>query len=208
MQKKQSPLRKSQRIYVPFKRLIGIVGAFIGIPFCAVLFWWWIIPVNAIITKGHPFFTQLRVGKNQKEFWIIKFRSMKLEAAEIAPSDMTPEVQASMDTKFGKFLRKTSLDETPQLLNIFIGQMAFIGPRPGAAHNEEELIKLRKMYTPSAFDVKPGLSGYAQTRMNREHDPEGKAYYDSIYVQKMSLWFDIKVFVYTILKIFGAVKGR
>ena len=86
--------------------------------------------------------------------------------------------------------------------------MAFIGPRPGAAHNEEELIKLRKMYTPSAFDVKPGLSGYAQTRMNREHDPEGKAYFDHIYVEKMSLWFDIKVFIYTILKIFGAVKGR
>ena len=208
MEKKQSPLRKSQRIYLPFKRFIGIVGAFVGIHFCAILFWWWIILINLFVTKGHPFFTQLRVGKNQKVFRIIKFRSMKLEAAEIAPSDMTPEVQASMDTKFGKFLRKTSLDETPQLLNIFVGHMAFIGPRPGAAHNEEELIRLRNMYTPNAFDVRPGLSGYAQTRMNREHDPEGKAYYDHIYVEKMSFWFDTKVFIYTILKVFGAAKGR
>ena len=73
-----------------------------------------------------------------------------------------------MDTKFGKFLRKTSLDETPQLFNILLGQMAFIGPRPGSAHNEEHLRECREKFTPNAYDVKPGISGYAQVKMKRE----------------------------------------
>lgn len=202
-------LRTSQRIYLPFKRLIGILGSFVGIILFVFLVWWWLIIINTIVTKGHPFFVQKRLGKNKKVFRLIKFRSMKTSAnPNLAPSDMTKETQANMDTKFGKFLRKTSLDETPQLLNIFIGQMAFIGPRPGAAVNEEELVKAREAYTPNAFDVKPGLSGYAQTRMNREHNPVEKANYDHEYVKRMSFWFDFKIFGYTILKVFGAVKGR
>ncbi len=133
---------------------------------------------------------------------------MKLSAKEIAPSDMTEEYQKSLETGFGRFLRRTSIDETPQLLNILFGQMAFIGPRPGAAHNEEVLIEEREKYTPNAYDVKPGFSGYAQTRMHREHDPVQKAYFDHFYVTKMSFWFDLKIFVYTVLQIFGVVKGR
>lgn len=201
-------LRTSQKIYLPFKRLIDIFGSIIGIILCLPLLWWWVFLINLFVTKGHPFFVQKRVGKHKKIFGIIKFRSMKLSAKEIAPSDMTPEYQASLDTKFGKFLRKSSIDETPQLINILIGQMSFIGPRPGAAHNEEELIVLRESYTPNAFDVKPGLSGYAQTRMNREHDPKQKAWCDHYYVKRMSFWLDVKIFFYTILKVFGAVKGR
>jgi len=126
----------------------------------------------------------------------------------LAPSDMDESKQAQMETKFGKFLRITSLDETPQLFNIFLGHMAFIGPRPGSAHNEEFLRECRLKYTPNAFDVKPGISGYAQIKMKREHDPEFKAHWDSRYVERMSLWFDVGVFFYTILKIMGAVKGR
>lgn len=202
-------LRKSQKVYLILKRFIDICGSIVGILFCIVLFWWWIIPINAIVTKGHPFFIHRRLGKNKKIFPLIKFRSMKIDAnPNLAPSDMNIKKQNSMETGFGKFLRKSSLDETPQLLNILAGQMAFIGPRPGAAINEEELVKYREEYKPSAFLVKPGLSGYAQTRMNRAHDPKQKAFYDSVYVKKMNLWFDIKIFVYTVLKIFGAVKGR
>lgn len=202
-------MRTSQKIYLPFKRLIGLFGSIIGIVFCFVLLWWWVIPVNAIVTKGHPFFIQERYGKHEKVFKMIKFRSMKLSAdPNLAPSDMSVETQKSMDTGFGKFLRKTSIDETPQLLNIFVGQMAFIGPRPGSAHNEEFLRECRKNTTPSAYDVKPGISGYAQIKMKREHDPEFKAKWDSEYVKRMSLWFDTKVFIYTFLKVFGAVKGR
>ncbi|MCR4562894.1 MAG: sugar transferase [Bacilli bacterium] len=202
-------MRTSQKLYLPLKRLIGIFGSLVGIIVCFALLWWWVLPINAIVTKGHPFFVQGRYGKNKKVFKMIKFRSMKMEAdPNLAPSDMDASKQASMDTGFGKFLRKTSIDETPQLLNIFIGQMAFIGPRPGSAHNEEFLVECRERYTPNAYDVKPGISGYAQTAMGREHDPEEKAKYDHEYVTKMSLWFDIKIFVYTVLKLFGAVKGR
>lgn len=202
-------MKTSQRIYLPFKRLIGILGSFVGIVVCFVFLWWWVIPVNAIATRGHPFFVQERYGKNKKIFKMIKLRSMKMDAdPNLAPSDMGEKKQKSMETKFGVFLRKTSIDETPQLLNIFVGQMAFIGPRPGSAHNEEFLRECREKYTPSAFDVKPGISGYAQIKMKREHDPEFKAEWDSKYVERMSLWFDIGIFGYTILKIFGAVKGR
>lgn len=202
-------MKTSQKIYLPFKRLIGIFGSIIGIIVCFVFLWWWVIPVNAIVTKGHPFFVQERYGKHQKIFKMIKFRSMKLCVnPNLAPSDMNKETQKSMYTSFGKFLRKSSIDETPQLLNIFIGQMAFIGPRPGSAHNEEYLRECRLGYTPNAFDVKPGISGYAQIKMKRDHNPEFKAEWDHKYVVRMSFWFDIKLFVYTFLKVFGAVKGR
>ena len=177
-------MKTSQKIYLPFKRLIGIFGSFVGIILCFLLLWWWVLPINAIVTKGHPFFVHERVGKHKKVFKMIKFRSMRLDAnPNLAPSNMSENKQLSMETGFGKFLRKTSIDETPQFLNILLGQMAFIGPRPGAAHNEDELIRLRESYTPNAYDVKPGLSGYAQTRMNREHNPEQKAYYDILAVR-------------------------
>ena len=202
-------MKTRQKLYLPFKRLIGIVGSLIGIVFCLVLFWWWIFPINLIVTKGHPIFIQERYGKNKKIFKLIKFRSMKANAnPNLAPSEMTDEMRNEMDTKFGLFLRKTSLDETLQLFNILFGQMAFIGPRPGSAHNEEFLKECREKYTPNAFNVKPGISGYAQIKMKREHDPEFKAYWDHRYVERMSLFFDVGIFVYTILKLFGAVKGR
>ena len=202
-------MSKAQKLYLPLKRLIGIVGSLIGIIFCSTLFWWWILPINLIFTKGHPIFIQERYGKNKKVFKLIKFRSMKANAnPNLAPSEMTDEMRNEMDTKFGLFLRKTSLDETLQLFNILFGQMAFIGPRPGSAHNEEFLKECREKYTPNAFDVKPGISGYAQIKMKREHDPEFKAYWDHRYVERMSLFFDVGIFIYTILKLFGAVKGR
>lgn len=85
--------------------------------------------------------------------------------------------------------------------------MAFICPRPGAAHNEEELIKLREQYKPNAFDAKPGLGGWAQLKNNRAHDPEIKAQLDYEYVKNISLWLDIKIFVLTVLHLFGSGKG-
>ena len=202
-------MKKSQKVYLPFKRLIGIFGSLVGIIVCFVFLWWWVIPVNAIVTKGHPFFVQERLGKNKKAFKLIKFRSMKLAAnPNLAPSDMDANKQLSMETGFGKFLRKSSIDETVQLLNIFIGNMAFIGPKPGAAKNEEELIKAREKYTPNAYDVKPGLSGLAQVKMHREHDPKLKAKFDHEYVTSFSLWLDTKLFIFTILRLFGVGKGR
>lgn len=198
-----------QKIYLPFKRIIGIFGSLIGILVCFVFLWWWVIPINVIVTKGHPFFVQKRLGKNKKIFNLIKFRSMRIDAnPNLAPSDMDESRQQSMETGFGKFLRTSSIDETLQLLNIFIGNMAFIGPRPGAAVNEEELIAAREKYNPNAYAVKPGLSGLAQVVMHREHNPEFKAKYDHEYVAKISFFLDVKLFFMTILRIFGAAKGK
>ncbi len=197
-----------QKVYLVIKRFIAIIGSIAGLFFCLGLFWWWIFIVNLIITKGHPIFVQKRIGKNKKVFKLLKFRSMELDSnPNLAPSDMEVE-DNTKNTKFGSFLRKTSLDETLQLFNILIGQMSFIGPRPGNAVKEEHLIECREKYTPNAYVVKPGLTGLAQVRMKRGHNPEKKAYFDHEYVKNLSLWLDIKIFVLTILKLFGAIKGE
>ncbi len=198
-------MKKSQKIYLPFKRFISIVGSLIGILFCGLLLWWWVIPINAIVTKGHPFFARHRIGKNGKPFRCLKFRSMKIDA----DPHMTSRDAKTKDstTKFGKFLRKTSIDETLQLFNIFIGQMAFIGPRPLIDVNED-VITINKRKENGSIVLRPGLSGYAQIHKRGDLDPEMKAMYDGIYLEHFCLWWDIKIFVYTILKVFGAAKGR
>lgn len=195
-------MKTRQRIYLPFKRLIDIIGALIGIIFCFSLLWWWIFILNLFETKGHPIFCQGRYGKNRKIFKMFKFRSMKIDAnPNLAPSNMEKDYQNSLETRFGRFLRKTSLDETLQLFNILFGQMAFIGPRPGSSINEEELVKLRLQYAPNAFDVKPGLSGLAQIKMRRDHNPETKARLDHEYVKHLSLVLDLKIFIKTIISV-------
>ena len=199
-------MKTHQKIYLPFKRLIGIFGSLVGIIVCFVLLWWWVIPVNAIVTKGHPFFSRHRIGKNGKAFRCFKFRSMK--------NDTDPHL-SSLDkgvcdnlTGFGKFLRATSIDETLQLFNILFGQMAFIGPRPLIDVNEtdRETIELRKQN--GSIVLRPGLTGFAQIHKRGNLNPVTKAEYDKMYLDGMSLWFDIKIFVFTVLKIFGAAKGR
>ena len=201
-------MKRRQKFYLVIKTIIDVLGALIGILVCLPLIYWWVFIINLIATKGHPIYIQRRIGKHKKEFGIIKFRSMKVDAPEVAPSDIDENTQKNMETGFGRFLRKTSLDETPQLFNILIGQMAFIGPRPGAAHNEEELIRIRESYTPNAFDVKPGLGGWAQLKSGRDHDPEIKAKLDHEYVAKVSLLMDIKIFILTVVSLFGKGKGK
>ena len=198
-------MKTSQKIYLPFKRLIGIFGSFVGIIVCFALLWWWVIPVNAIVTKGHPFFARHRIGKDGKAFRCLKFRSMKLDTD---PHMTSREEDVSKNlTKFGKFLRVTSIDETLQLFNIFVGQMSFIGPRPLIDVSEDVItVNLRKEN--GSIALRPGLSGYAQVHNRAELDPVVKAEYDYVYLQHFSLWWDIKIFVYTILKLFGAAKGR
>lgn len=198
-------MKTSQKIYLPFKRLIGIVGSFVGIIVCFILLWWWVIPVNAIVTKGHPFFARHRIGRNGKPFRCLKFRSMRLDAdPHMTSRDENLEKNI---TPFGKFLRKTSIDETLQLLNIFIGQMAFIGPRP-LIDVKEDVITINLRKENGASKLRPGLSGYAQIHKRGDLDPESKAMYDGIYYENFSLWWDIKIFIYTILCVFGAAKGR
>ena len=116
--------------------------------------------INLIVTKGHPVFCHIRTGKNGKQFKLIKFRSMR---RDVDP-DLTSVEIKSVDkpyTGFGKFLRKTSLDETLQLINVLTGKMAFIGPRPLIDKDEDHItIELRKAN--GAIKLTPGISGYAQ----------------------------------------------
>jgi len=200
---KKYQFKTNQKFYFFWKRLIDICGAFVGIIVCSLLLWWWVAIIIKLTSKGPICFRQERLGKHKKVFRIYKFRSMRADAPEIAPSDMTDEQQKAMEYKFGNFLRKTSIDETIQLLNIFSGKMSFVGPRPGAAKNEEELIKLRESYFPSAFEIKPGLSGLAQVKMKRNHSPQEKARLDSEYVKRINFWLDAKLFLMTLFRIKG-----
>ena len=199
-------LRTSQKIYLPFKRLIAIVGSIIGILVCFALLWWWAIPANIIVTKGHPFFNRHRIGKNGKPFICLKLRTMKLDTDPHLSS--TGNDVSGQITGFGKFLRMTSIDETVQLFNIFVGQMSFIGPRPLIDVNPEDVLTINKRKENGAIQLKPGLSGYAQIHQRAELDPVVKAEYDRQYLERMSFWYDFKIFVYTIFKALGAVKGR
>ena len=159
---------------------------------------------------GRPvFFTQMRNGLNGQPFRMYKFRSMRVDAPQVAPSDIGKQEQKDMTTKWGRFMRKTSIDELPQLFNIFLGHMSFIGPRPGqdSAH-EWDLYQARHNSNPSAYLVKPGLSGMAQIYLHRNHDPVKKAQLDSEYVKKISFWTDLKLFVLSFMVLFGYDAGR
>jgi len=168
--------------------------------------WWWVIPVNAIVTKGHPFFARHRIGKNGKPFRCLKFGSTKLDA-DPHMSSLDDGVNNNL-TGFGRFLRATSIDETLQLFNIFAGQMAFIGPRPLIDVNDKDVITINLRKGNGSIVLRPGLSGYAQIHKRSELNPKEKAMYDGIYFEHISLWWDIKIFIYAILTVFGAAKGK
>ena len=197
-------MKVRQKLYLPFKRFIGIVGSLMGIIFCLGLLWWWIFVINLFVTNGHPFFRHARVGKNSKTFGLLKFRSFKNEADEELSSYEAQD--KGLTTKFGRFLRKLSLDETPQLINILIGHMSFIGPRP-LHDNAVDHVTIALRHENGADKIRPGLSGYAQTT-NRLADPEEKAKLDGEYVQKMSFLFDISIFLKTLFHIGGSNKGK
>ena len=198
-------LRLSQKMYLPFKYLIDFIGSIFGIIACLIFVWWWVTIINLFVTKGHPFFVTKRTGKNGKLFRMIKFRTMYLDVDPCLPT--SKELTKDHTTKFGKFLRVSSIDETLQLFNIFIGQMSFIGPRPLLDVGEDS-ITIQKRKENGAIKLRPGLSGYAQIHDRIALDPLSKADYDGQYFQRMSFWFDSAVFIYTLLKMFSVVKGR
>ncbi len=201
-------LSKKQIKYMVLKRTIDIFGSLFGIALLSPLLLIVTI-VTAITSHGGPFFVQKRLGRNEEVFKLTKFRSMKANAAQIPPEDMTIAQQQAMVTKWGHFIRKTSIDEIPQLFNILKGDMSFIGPRPSQTKEyENELVMARESFIPTAYEVKPGLSGYAQIRMKRSHEIEEKAREDSYYVRHMSFWLDTKIFFYSFFMAFGIVKGR
>ena len=193
-------------LYKPFfKRVIDIVlsglASVIFIPL-------WIVIVVAIKidSKGPIFFKQKRVGLHKKTFTIIKFRTMRTDAPHDMPTHMLENPEMFM-TKFQRFMRKSSLDELPQLWCIFSGKMSIIGPRP-ALWNQDDLVAERDKY--GANDVKPGLTGWAQINGRDELEIPVKAKLDGEYAEKQSFLFDCKCFFGTIksvLKHDGVVEG-
>ena len=179
-----------------FKRLIDIVGALLGIVVLLIPFL--IIALLIFATDPGPvLFKQKRFGKNKKIFKILKFRTMKVDTPDL-PTDKFEDAEKYV-TRMGKILRKTSLDEMPQLFNILVGQMSFIGPRP-ALWNQEALIALRDKT--GANSVRPGLSGWAQINGRDEISEKKKAEYDGEYVKRLSFFFDCKCFFGTFIKVF------
>lgn len=144
-------------------------------------------------SPGPVFFRQKRVGRGKKLFSILKFRTMYTSAPHDVPTHLV-QGSASMITKAGAFLRRTSLDELPQLWNIFKGEMSLIGPRP-ALYNQYDLIELRDRY--GANDVRPGLTGLAQISGRDELEIETKAKRDGEYIASMSVKTDITILLRT-----------
>lgn len=191
--------------YLKVKRVIDLVLSVLAAVILSPLFLILFIAIK-MDTPGPIFFTQKRVGINKTHFNILKFRTMRIDTPKDTPTHLLGNPDQYI-TKVGKFLRKTSLDELPQIFNIIKGEMAIIGPRP-ALWNQYDLIAERDKY--NANDVRPGLTGWAQIN-GRDELPIGvKSELDGEYIQKMNFAFDVKCFVGTIFSVLnsdGVVEG-
>ena len=198
------PVLKSGKWYLALKRIFDITCALVGL---AVL----LIPmvmialIIVIDSPGTPIYKQERLGKNGKPFMIYKFRSMRLDAEANGPQ--WADERDSRCTRFGKILRRTRLDELPQLFNILRGDMSFVGPRPERAYFYEEFEK----YIPGFSNrllVTPGLTGYAQVNGGYSLQPEEKIIYDMEYIDNQSLRLDLKCLIRTVRIIFSGEGAR
>jgi O-antigen biosynthesis protein WbqP len=177
-----------------FDWIVAIIATFILLPIL-------IIPISILIkltSKGPILFKQKRIGQNKKTFYLFKFRTMRIDT----PSDVPTHLLKNPDqwiTPIGKFLRKTSLDEVPQLFNILRGEMSIIGPRP-ALWNQDDLIAERDKY--GVNKLRPGVSGWAQINGRDTLPIKVKAKLDGEYVLKQSFWFDLYIIFKTALKLF------
>lgn len=192
-----------------FKRIIDLILSGVGIIFLTPV---WVIIAIAIKTDdpGPVFFKQKRIGKDkngQKQFFnIIKFRTMKMSTPRDIPTHMLENPELHI-TRVGAFLRKSSMDELPQIFNIFMGQMSIVGPRP-ALWNQDDLYIERAKYR--ANTILPGLTGLAQINGRDELDIDVKACYDGRYVEKMSFIFDCNCFWRTVKSVLhheGVMEG-
>ena len=192
--------------YIIIKNVLDFILSLLGLMVLFPFFCIFAIIIK-LESKGPVFFKQKRIGKDKKKFHIYKFRTMRTDTPKDMPTHMLKNADSYI-TKSGKIFRKTSIDELPQIINILKGQMSIIGPRP-ALWNQEDLIEERDKY--NANSIRPGLTGWAQVNGRDELEIPIKAKFDGEYVEKMSLWFDIKIFFKTIIKVFkhdGVVEGK
>ena len=184
-----------------FKRLIDIIGALILLPF-VLLEIIILAPFIWFSDKGPIFYNAKRAGKNYKPFKMFKLRSMYVNSPDLKNpdgstfnSDNDPRV-----TPIGRFLRKTSLDEVPQFLNILLGDMSFIGPRPKLYAGEEVYNGFSDEYKKS-FDVKPGVTGYAQAYFRNSITQDEKFHWDAYYADHISFGMDLKIIWETVISV-------
>jgi len=192
-------------VYLKIKRIIDIFLSLIGLIVLSPVFLIITIAIK-IDSKGPILFKQKRVAKGKSYFNILKFRTMRIDTPKDTPTHLLKNPEQYI-TKIGKLLRKTSLDEFPQIWNIFVGQMSIIGPRP-ALWNQYDLIAERDKY--GANDVLPGLTGWAQINGRDELPIEVKARLDGEYVQRISFRMDCKCFFGTMVSVIksnGVVEG-
>ncbi|WP_058764608.1 sugar transferase [Exiguobacterium chiriqhucha] len=182
--------------YIEHKRKIDLMLSLIGLIVLAPLFIGIMIAIK-LESKGPVFFKQKRVGLHRSHFNILKFRTMRIDAPKDMPTHLLGDPEQYI-TKVGKFLRKTSLDELPQIINILKGEMAVIGPRP-ALWNQYDLINERENY--KANDVLPGLTGWAQINGRDELPIDLKAKLDGQYVKQISLRMDFKCLIGTLISV-------
>jgi O-antigen biosynthesis protein WbqP len=192
-------------MYIKIKNIIDRLLALLALIILSPLF---IVLVAAIKldSKGPVLFKQKRVGIHKTHFNILKFRTMRTDTPKDMPTHMLKNPEQYI-TKTGRFLRKTSLDELPQIINILKGDMAVVGPRP-ALWNQYDLIAERDKY--GANDILPGLTGWAQINGRDELEIADKARLDGEYVRRMSLLFDIKCIlgtVFSVIRSEGVVEG-
>jgi O-antigen biosynthesis protein WbqP len=177
-----------------FDWLVAFIAMLIFLPFL-------IIPISILIkltSKGPILFKQKRIGQNKKTFYLFKFRTMRIDTPSEVPTHQLKNPDQWI-TPLGKILRKTSLDEVPQLLNILRGEMSIIGPRP-ALWNQDDLIAERDKY--DVNKLRPGVSGWAQINGRDTLPIKDKAKLDGEYVLKQSFWFDLYIIFKTALKLF------
>ncbi|MBE5743451.1 MAG: sugar transferase [Clostridiales bacterium] len=187
------PTKKNKFFYRFVKRAFDIIAS----SFMIIVFSLFFILIAIIIkcdSKGPAIFKQERIGKNGKVFSCLKFRSMRIDAPKNCATSLL-ENPDQYYTKVGRFLRKLSLDELPQLFCVFIGTMSFIGYRPLVKSEENCNLMRAKM---GVFSMRPGISGYAQVHGRDDVYYKNKAVLDAYYVKNASLWFDIKLFFQTI----------
>lgn len=192
-------------MYKAIKRMIDLFCAIIGLILLSPAFLFLIIAIKCD-SKGPILFKQKRVGIHKSHFNILKFRTMRIDTPKDCPTHLLENPEQYI-TKVGRFLRKTSLDELPQIINILKGEMSIIGPRP-ALWNQYDLIEERDKY--GANDVMPGLTGWAQINGRDELPIDVKSKLDGEYVKRQSFLFDCQCFIGTIrsvLKSDGVVEG-
>ncbi len=192
-------------IYFYTKRIFDFIYALFGLIILAPLF----LIIGFLIkldSRGPVFFTQRRIGKDKIEFKMFKFRTMKIDTPHNVPTHLMKEPSKYI-TRVGKILRKTSLDELPQFINILKGDMSFVGPRP-ALYNQDDLVAEREKY--GVHQVLPGVTGWAQVNGRDTLPIQEKAKLDGEYIKHFSLWTDFKLLLKTLVAIIkseGVVEG-